>query len=324
MKDDHAFEKSGDRKRFFAYFTHHFATATVDHPTVRCWSLPSLKRALNAARSHLQETKQISSSFPRGNDLVTWLVEIGLAYRLPLVPAQAASPRAEFYVLELGAGPQSTVSAHELLQAADPEGVICFFSALVFHELTTQSAPFHHIAKLMEGPLPLRPEIRTPTLVSSSAEKDPRNRLGSLLFTYQDVLFFTTKRHAYLVTGVQTQLLNPQTLIRFTVLEQSLLDTLVNPEACGGQSVVFEAWERGWPKANWSTVRDILREAGLPLTRRFAALSKILQLPLAPELSRYLHECRVAADFRDAPPLQLLRGVSGQQIDSEWNVQLPI
>jgi predicted transcriptional regulator of viral defense system len=65
------------------------------------------------------------------------------------------------------------------------------------------------------------------------------------LFSYDGIPFYKTSRDKRLLPGAQLRYIGPTAVIRITNLEQTLLDTLHRPLACGGPSVVFEAWEQG-------------------------------------------------------------------------------
>jgi hypothetical protein len=41
------------------------------------------------------------------------------------------------------------------------------------------------------------------------------------------------------------RVVSPRTWLRITTLEQTLLDTLLQPLRCVGEAVVLEAWENG-------------------------------------------------------------------------------
>ena len=115
------------------------------------------------------------------------------------------------------------------------------------------------------------PEIEIASMPAASVAR--RDSLGSHAFTYSGTRYFSTKRFRDLVPGVQTQILDPRIHLRVTDLEQTLLDTLMNPEASGGQSVIFEAWEQGLARARPERMAGYVETIALPvLTRRLGAL----------------------------------------------------
>jgi hypothetical protein len=145
--------------------------------------------------------------------------------------------------------------------------VICYFTALGYHELTTQDAPHHHVAVLKIPSRKTQPETVTPP---ATDEKTSRNlKLGTLLFRYQTVPYYVTYRDPALMPGIQAVRLSPSCLARMTTLEQTLLDTLHRPWNCGGPTVVFEAWERGLPLLDDARLAHCLKKIGrTDFTRR--------------------------------------------------------
>ena len=96
----------------------------------------------------------------------------------------------------------------ELLQGYQPGGVLCYFGALAYYELTTQQPAFYHIATL-EARKPGQVVEVAPRTRESGHEAAERDPLGSLEFRYQDVPCYTTRRDKALVPGVQTREFGP-------------------------------------------------------------------------------------------------------------------
>lgn len=303
------------------------SAASEDFPTVRCWSSNKLRSLLGGLRSSLLDQRVITSSFPRTDGILAWLSDAGLVHPLRVEPGASAKAEDTFYLVEVGSGQQSTVSPFELLQAFQPQGIVSFFSALAFHSLTTQTPPFHHSVALTPRPPSVpreraAPEIEIASIPSASAAR--RDSLGSHAFTYAGTRYFSTKRFRDLVPGVQRQILDPRIHLRVTDIEQTLLDTLMNPEASGGQSVIFEAWEQGLGRARPERMASYVETIALPvLTRRLGALLNLTGATTPAPLRAVLDQTRHLLAVDSAPQVPLFRGQPGTRLDAEWNVLTP-
>jgi len=126
-----------------------------------------------------------------------------------------------------------------------------------------------------------------------------------------------------LVAGVQTVWLAEHALARITTLEQTLLDTLHRPWACGGPSVVFEAWERG------ATLMDETRMAQHLRALDNAALSRRVGYLLEqqghavtdPALRGMLQDAQRQFATERQEPVPLLPGVPATQTVEEWGLR---
>jgi hypothetical protein len=311
------------RSRYLAELMRVIAAASEDHPVVRCWSAPKLHHLLTRLRTDLTRQNLLPRSFLSGNAILEWLQSAGLVYPLPVTPGTSFRTEATFYVVEVGAGPASVISPFELLQAFQPAGVICYFSALSFHGLTTQTPPFHHIATLVSRP-PARRPLPDKTPDQPVHRRSPRDPLGSLAFTYGATAYYSTRRYADLVAGIQTHVIDKRIQIRVTDAGQTILDTLSNPEASGGQAVIFEAWEQGWEQLRPAAIIPSLHAAGLPTIRRFAAMTRLLGLQPASEIRDFLADTQRRRASEITLPIHLFRDNSGQRLDSEWGVLVPL
>ena len=72
-----------------------------------------------------------------------------------------------------------------------------------------------------------------------------RSPLGTEIFRFDEVPYYVTRRDASLAPGIQLRVVSPKTWLRITTIEQTLLDTLLQPVRCGGEAVILEAWEKG-------------------------------------------------------------------------------
>jgi hypothetical protein len=257
--------------------------------------------------------------------LLRWLQQLGLAHAIP-VQGEA------FYVLEIDNTATTEADPLELLMAEKPSGVICYFSAIAAHSLTTQPVAHHHVAEL-QPPQATAPRRQTteesPGEHQQAAQargRRPRS-LGSVLFPFQDVPFYLTRRSSRLVPGVQMRMHGPRTQLRITTREQALLDSLYKPHHCGGPAVVFEAWETASNVSGLDEeqLSQYLRAMDYPATtRRAGAMLELLGYKPGAELSRVFEAQREAID-PDSPyaRISLLPGVPYSNLNERWLVTTP-
>ena len=117
---------------------------------------------------------------------MAWLQKIGLLTPIVMDEYPDGSTRGtRFYRLDLSRKARSQPSPLELLQAIDANGVICYFTAVAFHSLTTQPSAHHHIAALIN---PRSKRAAVPPKTTEAAPDPPRKEpdpLGEWLFTYR-------------------------------------------------------------------------------------------------------------------------------------------
>ncbi len=225
------------------------------------------------------------------------------------------------YSLDLGG--ISSISPTELLQATQPSyqnTVICYFTALEHHGLTTQDAPHHHVATLKTAPRQSQPE--TDTLPANADNPVRKPQLGTLLFRYQGVPYYMTQRDPTLMPGIQTVRLSSACQVRMTTLEQTLLDTLHKPWSCGGPAVVFEAWERGLPLLDDARLAHYLKTIGrTDFTRRAGyMLEQFGHAAADNDLRALLSDAKDKVKAVTVPPVPLLPGVPATRHNSTWGV----
>ena len=293
------------------------AAPTSDRPTVRCIGRADALALIRDARDVLDDPE---IRHEPAESLLEALVTSGLLVKLEL--EGGVRPATLFAI-----GPQApaTLAPIELLEAAHPNGVICYFTALEFYGLTTQMASFHHIARLVPRP---RQSGRTAIDRSPPTEAPAlrrRHALGTLLFSYRDQPYFRTDRSAHTVPGIQLRQLNDKTLARITTREQTLLDTLQHPARCGGSSIVWEAWKRGVENVDPNRLFDHLRDIDdLRLMRRVGhVLQQLGHDPSDPLAALLATARRRVAARTDDDVIPLFLGIPGTQLDSIWNVQFP-
>jgi predicted transcriptional regulator of viral defense system len=155
-----------------------------------------------------------------------------------------------------------------------PSGVICYFSAITYYDLSTQFPTHHHIAWFPLKPANPGATVKGPVQNRKAAERNP---LGVEKFRFQGVPYFLTKRDPALLAGVQRREVSRRTCLRITTLEQTLLDTLLQPVRSGGEAVIFEAWEKALEQLDPDRMAQHLTKIDRPfLDRRVAAMLEML------------------------------------------------
>jgi hypothetical protein len=318
-----AIEKEYNYKQTFLFrLSQKLATPTSEWPTVRCWSKPKLDRVFKQVREEL--AKERMKTALRHVSLLEWICQLGLCSPLSV-------DGESIYLLEIGATAEAEVDPLELLMASKPAGVICYFSAVAFHGLTTQLVQHHHVAEMyslergQETENAKREGLDRHEPTVSAGSRAPRR--WTLLFHYQGVPFYITRRSARLVPGVQTRNYGPRTRLRITTLEQTLLDTLYKPFYCGGPEVVFEAWQEAVASRRMDEERlvEYLRAMNYPAsTRRIGVMLGLVGWSPGEELRRLLEACQAGID-RQSPyaRISLLPGVVYQNLNESWLVNTP-
>lgn len=303
------------REPFLAELLMRIGEPSGARPTVRCWSESALSQELVAVRKELEE-RRISVPLS-GAGLLAWLQELKLARAVPVESPESERP-VRFFVLGLErfAG-EPQVDPIELLQAYAPQGVVCYFTALAFHALTTQPPSHHHVAVLAARS---KEREAAPPRPATARLMRTYNPLGKLAFRHQGVPYFLTRRESQLVPGVQQRYLNSRALVRITSREQTLLDTLHRPLNCGGPEVVFEAWRTGVEDMDASRLAELIVLADHPhLRRRVAAMLDLMDYPSGDDLRAVLERGRVPSE----PPIPLLAGMEYSRLDPRWCVLVP-
>jgi hypothetical protein len=294
---------------------------SADLPNVQWLSKPRLIRLLVDVRKAAKAPSTLS-----GVKLLQMLVESKLAQMLKLDDSQSTKTPPIVYYLELGAMPP--ISPIELLQTTQvsfDRSVICYFTALEYHALTTQETPHHHIASLkstsgqnVSEQLPSSPQSDN----THTGQSDRAPSLGTLLFYYQGAPYYVTYRDPKWVPGIQTVLLSPTCQVRMTTLEQTLLDTLHKPWSCGGPSVVFEAWERGVPLLDDTRLFEYLKKIGrADLTRRAGYMLENNNFsPVDSGLCNLLSDAKTKVKEGLLPIIPLLPDVPSKTLNETWGL----
>lgn len=282
-----------------------------DYPTVRVWSASRLRSLLSQVRQ--ENRAKLLSTFPRPQEIIPHLLSIGWLHEIAVVPAKE---KPTFYLMDMEASGEPSIDPVELLQAARPKGVVSYLGALSVYELTTQVPAFYHIGRLSdEVPPEIEPETGPPS---------GRNPLGSELFRYGSVSCLETRRSRKLTPGVQLRVVGPRTWLRITTLEQTLLDTLLQPQRCGGEAIALEAWRHAHERCDWdrmaSHLETIARDS---LSRRVGAMLQVQGIRSnETRLSAHLEKVRARVGAT-TPSLPLLPGLSFPAWDAIWSIRIP-
>jgi predicted transcriptional regulator of viral defense system len=313
------------KEAFLASLSRFVAVPTDDWPTVRIWTKPSLDRVFQRVRDEIGESKSLVSN----TELIGWMTRLGLAWALE-------TDAVKFYLLEMGASADSGIDPWELMMAYEPSGIVCYFSALAFHSLTSQMPSHHHVAVLTESS---RSDHRQKDqaaardgspAASTSLDRAARAKgspIGKVAFSYAGLPYYLTRRSRRLVPGIQNRSSGPRGRFRITTYEQSLLDTLHKPQNCGGPAVVLEAWQEATTSGRLDEERlvDYLVRMDYPSTsRRVGAMLQMIDHTPSSHLAEYLAQVKQDTD-RGAPyaPISLLPGFHFSRLDEGWLVELP-
>lgn len=291
-------------------------------PSVRCIARPALVEILLAVRDELAIPghKQVTATA-----LLAVLRKAGIAHVVPLQDRAKDVREDRLYSIGFG-GASTDLDPVELLQAHEPDGVVCYFTALSLLGLTTQLPAHHHIARLNSAlangdaaAVTPAPDATADAELVRSPTAQPS--LGSRAFSYQGISYYTTRREAHRVVGVQTRYVSEKSRYRVTTIEQALLDTLHRPHSCGGPAVVFEAWGAAGDRLDGARLVTLARAIGDErLTRRVGYMVSQFA-PALVESVRDLVPANRSATGPDVIPL--LAGIPQTSIDTAWGVGVP-
>jgi len=298
------------------------STANENSLTPRCWKFSTLSREIKCV---VKANKQVlRTTFPTAGDVVERLKRMGLVH-----PVEAKSPKEaetiQFLLLDMGGGKTEPLYPLELLQAYLPDGVISYFSAIDYYELTTQPVTHHHVARLgslksqKNRAYTIVPELQTNT---DAAE---RNLFGTEIFNFENVAYYVNRRDQSLVPGVQFRVVAPRCWLRITTLEQTLLDGLMQSIRCGGEAVVLEAWETGVKQIDADRMADHLNKIQREdLDRRVGAILEMLGASFSSSaLWDRLSSVKNRLRAEDTPEIPLLTGLEFSESNHTWKVQTP-
>ncbi len=296
------------------------ASPTDKHPAARVWRDSHLRSVISRVRK--REIAELKNTFPSAKDVVSRMLEIGWVQIIPVESDSEAAPT--LYLLDMEATKEEMPDPWELMQGYDPDGVLCYFGAAAFHELTTQEPAFYHIADLRPSGVKSEGGEGRSAEASGSTDRN-RDPIGTLAFRFQGVACYTTGREKSTIPGIQTREYGTRTRLRITSVEQTMLDTLWQPLKCGGESLVFEVWERGVQKWNSDKMAKHLEAISRPdWERRVGAVLAMLGIEPDGRLKRLLETRKDSVkQANDTAPLPLMPGLPASRLLSEWGILTP-
>lgn len=308
----------------FRELKHRVALPTEKHPAARIWCHSDLAKVISGIKK--DHKAELRSTFPAAKAVIARMLEMEWLRGIPVEWPEGSNSVSPIFLLDMEAAPDESPEPWELLQGYQPAGVLCYFGAAAFHELTTQVPPFYHIAT------PRQPSGRTGAEAPLASEpvdppdKKPPDLLGTMAFRYQGLAYYTTRPEASFMPGIQTRDYGQRTRLRITTPEQTMLDALWQPLKCGGQAVAFEIWERGVRKWNPDRMARHLQAINRhEWDRRVGAMLSLLGTDAGSDiLCNLLHSRQ--DEMHRAPELQLLPLLSGQQgsnLIPEWGILAP-
>ncbi len=123
------------------------------------------------------------------------------------------------------------------------------------------------------------------------------------------------------------RVVSSRTWLRITTLEQTLLDTLLQPLRCGGEAVVLEAWENGVKEMDADRMAEYLSKIQREdLERRIGAMVDLIGVDMAAtslgSRLKALRE-RLATLIQEVPEIPLLPGFRFSALSGTWKVRTP-
>lgn len=308
---------------FLAKFAERFATPSDELPTVRCVSRTTLVRLLGKIRDSAVVEAEFNAPRTPAAELLVRLEHSNLVRRIPLEDPRTGEPLDKLYAVGLPAS-EIELNPVELMVGFKPKAVVCYFSALRLHSLTTQVPSHYHYAIVSEEATP--PKVVPPSVRPAEPAQRTFDPLGTLQFTYQGLCYYETHRDKRLVPGVQARHLHDKTVIRITTREQTLIDTLHRPLSCGGPPVVFEAWEKALDDLSENRMAKYLEAIEDPrVVRRVGFMLGNFGYSPRGKLASLLNAARPdEASGREADAIiPLLPGVNYPSVDAQWQVRVP-
>jgi hypothetical protein len=308
---------------FLRSFREQVVEASDVFPTVRCWTRHNLEKMIMSVIK-AQKTELVSSTFYTATEIIHRLQEIGWLSTIVVDSSRCADAAPELFLLDMEVREEDVIDPLEVLQGYKPQGVLCYFGVLGHLGLTTQIAPFFHVAYIDKSPLPT---VRSIAKVSEKIDEASPNRnpLGQEAFQFEGAPCYVTKRNIALTPGIQTRIIGPRTMLRMTTLEQALLDALGYPLHCGGESVVFEVWERGTTLWNPDRLADYLLKINRSeIDRRVGAMTEALQIKMdSQKLQMRLDQVKAQLSKSRDEEVPLLPGFTFPNLNPTWGVRMP-
>jgi predicted transcriptional regulator of viral defense system len=296
------------------------SAASEKNLTARCWKISTLLREIRAITKSNQ--KVLRTTFPPAHVVIEHLKRMGWIHSIKVQSPNDAELN-DFLLLDMEAGKGEPIYSPELLQAYLPDGVVCFFSAINYYELTTQVVAHHHVARI--NPPKAKKSLAAVAATKPAGETVERNPLGTEIFHFENVGYYLNKRDASLVPGIQFRVVSPRCWLRITTLEQTLLDALMQPVRCGGEAVALEAWETGVKQIDAERMAEHLAKIQRDdLDRRVGAVLEMIGADFAAStLGQRLNEIRKRLVTQDVLEIPLLAGFEFPELNKTWKVRTP-
>jgi len=298
------------------------SVASENNLTPRCWKPSTLCREIKSLIKSNQPA--LRTTFPAAHTVVDQLERMGWIHPVRVQSPLAAKP-IDFLLLNLESGRGEPIYPLELLQAYLPSGVVSYFSAINYYELTTQVVTHHHVVRLDAPKPPKSLPADKATEPASVGEALERNPLGTEIFQFEAVGYYQNRRDASLVPGIQVRVVSPRCWLRITTLEQTLLDALLQPIRCGGEAVVLEAWETGARQMDTDRMAEHLAKIQRDdLDRRVGAMLEMLEVNLTGStLALRLKAVSDRLKTQRVPEIPLLPGLEFLELNQIWQVRIP-
>lgn len=312
-------------EEFLNALTHQLAKPAFPLLSTRCITRSDLSKIFVEIRKELS----LPSTFPDGPDIIQHLHSMGLVSVIPVDltgNSPESSPSKQFIVFGIEGTSKPDIDSLELLQAYNQDGVICYFSAISYFDLTTQAPAHHHIASLTrKSPIKKLSRQDLVTNIYTKERTTKNKKIGTHVFSFEGIPFYSVKRVSNSIPGIKTRVLSSRTTIRISTIEQTLLDTLHYPYHCGGAEVVFEAWRNRIDNIDDDLLLDYLEKIQIPpLTRRVGAILEMLRHSPSIALKSFLSKSREGIfSLPEVSTIPLLRGINFPQINHNWNVLVP-
>lgn len=277
----------------------------------RCISHPRLVQLITDARDGLNPPALRSYS---GIQLIELLKKTAIICPIPL---KSTSLRNSVQIYTIGVNTKlATIPPAEILQAYAPNGVLCYFTAIEYYNLTTQPTPHHHIATLRSESSKQRA-----TSIGRSNHTDSQLSLGTSEFILDNTTYYSTSRNSSNLQSTQRRQINPYCVVNITTLEQTLLDCLHRPRSSGGPAVIFEAWENGLTQTSPERILTLARQIANNAQLRRTAYMIAQYIPNSPVLSEIKQLVEEASSGQEAPTL--LPGIPYTNINNDWGLRVP-
>jgi len=205
----------------------------------------------------------------------------------------------------------------EILHSINKEGVLCFFSAFEIYELTTQYAPYYHIAEQKNifkdsTNHTIQPNIKI-------KRKTRRDILGTKEIVYNEIPYYLTRRNKQNILSVKYVDIRG-TKIKIVSIEQCLIDCFLYDEKSGGINIITEVWENAINLFNSNTMFEILKKMNKnSLNRKIGFYFDYLNFKPSIILTEYLQRFTNSA----GDPIQLINESEFIRKNNKWNILGP-